>query len=265
VRLIIARSSAWRETGATLAALRGLALARHLAATLEATAEVEVADRAYVDLVDRLNFRRASAVMLAADTAGAIARLRVSPADPLDWLRAAELAISLDRATEAIADPDLKAVAAARLAEVDAAAVSLASQPDTIDVARAWVRESARRAETLTLRYQARRPKRPGSGTKPLASASRHWPEQRSTATRLCALCCWLSWTAEARHARLAAEMLRGGQLHPDHAVELFPAARRPFIGAAGAAKCLLKPAGRPRRTVPGRNRPARRNGRGAW
>src|SRR5260370_42384763 len=117
VRLILARSRAWQETGATLAALRGLRLARHLAATLEATAEMELADRAYVDLVDRLNFRRASAVLLAADTARAIARLRASPADPLDSLRAAERASSLDRATQAVAAPDLTARGAAPRAE----------------------------------------------------------------------------------------------------------------------------------------------------
>ena len=157
VRLIVARSNAWQETGATLAALRGLDARPSSCRQAQATAEMELADRAYVDLVDRLNFRRASAVLLAADTADAVGRLGASPADPLDWLRAAELAMSLDRATEAIADPDLKAVAATRLAEVDAAAASLASDPDTIDVARAVVHESARRAETLVLRYRGRR------------------------------------------------------------------------------------------------------------
>jgi CHAT domain-containing protein len=222
VRLILARSSAWQETGATLAALRGLRLARHLAARLEATAEVELADRAYVALVDRLNFRRASAVLLAADTARAIARLRASPADPLDWLRAAELAISLDRATEAIADPDLKAVAATRLAEVDAAAVSLASQPDTIDVARAWVRESARRAETLVLRYQGRRAEDAGFRDEAVSlrqQALARAEEQGDQIMRV-VLLGELDRQDEAR--RLAADMLRGGQLHPDHAVELF-------------------------------------------
>ena len=222
VRLILARSNAWQETGAMLAALRGLRIARHLAARLAATAETELADRAYVDLVDRLNFRRASAVLLAADAAGAIARFRASPADPLDWLRAAELAMSLDRATEAVTDPDLKAVAAARLAEVDTAAASLAADPATIDVARAWVHESALRAEILVLRYKGREAQDAGFPDEArafreqaLASA-----EQEGDQLLRVALLSDLDRRDEAR--RLATEMLQGGQLHPDHAAAVF-------------------------------------------
>jgi CHAT domain-containing protein len=222
VRLILARSKAWQETGATLAALRGLALARHLAARLEAAEEMELADRRYVDLVDRVNFRRASAVLLAADTARAIARLRASPADPLDWLRAAELAMGLHRATEAVPDPDLKAVAAARLAEVDAAAVSLASQPGTIDVARDWVRESAQQAQTLVLRYRGRRAEDAGFRDEAVSfreQALARAEEQGDQVMRV-VLLAELNRRDEAR--RLATGMLRGGQLHPHHAVELF-------------------------------------------
>jgi CHAT domain-containing protein len=225
VRLILARSNAWQETGATLAALRGLALGRHLAARLEATAEMEFADRAYVDLVDRLNFRRASAVLLAADTAHAVARLRAAPADTpdwMDWLRAAELAVALDRATEAVADPDLKAVAATRLADVDAAAVSLPSPPDTIDAARAWVRESAQRAETLVLRYQGRRAEDAGFRDEAVSLRQQALAraEQQGDQLLRVVLLAELDRRDEAR--RLAVEMFRGGQLHPDHAVELF-------------------------------------------
>ena len=183
---------------------------------------MELADRAYVDLVDRLNFRRASAVLLAADTAGAIARLGASPADPLDWLRAAELAISLDRATEAVTDPGLKAVAATRLAEVDAAAASLASDPDIIDVARAVVHEGARRAEILVLRYQGRLAQDAGfrDEARTLREQALARAEQENDQLLRVVLLADLDRRDEAR--RLALGMLSGGQLHPDHAVQLF-------------------------------------------
>jgi CHAT domain-containing protein len=222
VWLILARASAWQETGATLAALRGLRLARHLAARLEAPAEMELADRAYVDLVDRLNFRRASAVLLAADTAHAVARLRAAPADTLDWLRAAELAMALDRATEAVADPDLKAVASARLAEVDAASVSLTSPPDTIDAARAWVRESARRAETLVLRYQGRRAEDAGFRDEAISLRQQALARAEQQSDQLLRVVLLADLDRRAEALRLAVDMFRGGQLHPDHAVELF-------------------------------------------
>ena len=122
VRLIIARANAWRDTGATLAALRALRIARRFVRALDAEVESESADRAYIDLADRVNFRRASAALLAAETAEAVTRMRDQPADVLAWLRGADLAMSLDRAVEALADPAFKAVAAARLAEIDAAA-----------------------------------------------------------------------------------------------------------------------------------------------
>ncbi len=217
VRLIFARVGVWQQAGATLAELRGQKLARHLAARLDAPAELELADRGR-----RLPSPRTAAVMLAADTAGAIARLRTSPADPLDWLRAAELAVSLDSATEAIADPDLKAVAATRLAEVDAAAVSLASQPDTIDVARSVVHESTQRAEILLLRYQGRRAQDAGfrDEARTLREQALARAEQGDDQLLRVVLLAELDRRDEAR--RLALGMLRDGQLHPDHAAQLF-------------------------------------------
>jgi CHAT domain-containing protein len=241
VRLILARSSAWQETGATLAGLRGLRIARYLAARLDATVETELADRAYVDLVDRLNFRRASAVLLAADAAGAIARLRASPADSLPWLRAAELAVSLDRATEAVTDPDLKAVAAARLAEVEAAAPSLAD-PGIIHVAQAWVHESASRAKTLVLRYRARQAQDAGfrDEARTLREQALARAEQEGDQVLRVVLLAELDRRDEAH--RYATEMLRSGQLHPDHAVELFMRLRDP--SSAQRALRLLDEAG---------------------
>src|SRR5262249_1802419 len=129
--------------------------------------------------------------------------------------------ISLDRATEAVTDPDLKAVAAARLAEVDAAAASLAD-PGIIDVAQAWVHESASRAKILVLRYRARQAQDAGfrDEARTLREQALAGAEQEGDQVLRVVLLAELDRRDEAH--RFATEMLRSGQLHPDHAVELF-------------------------------------------
>ncbi|MEV6956991.1 hypothetical protein [Streptomyces sp. NPDC051183] len=64
IRLLVVRSRTWRDRGAALSALRCLRLARRLAVASDAPTERELVERAHVELADRLNVRRASAVLL---------------------------------------------------------------------------------------------------------------------------------------------------------------------------------------------------------
>ena len=223
VRLIIARANAWRDTGATLAALRALRIARRFVRALDAEVESESADRAYIDLADRVNFRRASAALLAAETAEAVTRMRDQPADVLAWLRGADLVMSLDRAVEALADPDFKAVAAARLAEIDAAApVVRPEQPSPVDPAVAAVRESARRAEMLLLRYRGRRAEQAGfrEQARGLLQDALARAERDGDALMQIVLLVELDRRDEARP--IADRLFGSGALHPDHAADLY-------------------------------------------
>lgn len=120
VRLLLVQAGCWAETGENLAAMRGTRLARRAAVALEASAERALAEAAFVDLSARVNSRTASFALCAADVAEALRDLRVGSPDQYGWLKAVQPAITLVR--EAGMDPDLMAVAAARLAEVQVAA-----------------------------------------------------------------------------------------------------------------------------------------------
>lgn len=223
VRLIVAQAYAWQDTGATFAALRALRTARRLVSSLDAEAETERADRAYIDLADRINSRRAAAAVLAAETKEAITVMRNGPADALVWLRCAELVMSLDQAVEAVADPDLKAVSAARLAEVDTTApVANADQPSPVDQAVLAIRESARRSETLLLRYHARRAEQAGfrDQARSLLQDALARAERDDDQLMRVLLLVELDRQIEARP--IADDLLRSGGLHPDLAADLF-------------------------------------------
>ncbi|WP_172382609.1 CHAT domain-containing protein [Streptomyces sp. MNP-20] len=220
VRLLLARAAAWQRDGLTLAALRCLRAARFVTARITAPPEADLTDRAYVDLVDRLNFRQASTVLLAADTAHATAALRERGADERGWLRAAELALALDRAVEALADPDLKGVAQARLGEVAATAERLAGSWPPARQAIDIVRESLRRAPAQLLRHRGRRALEAGFRDEAHAVLRAALDRAGDDALLRTALLYELGRRRQA-HA-LASRLFRSGGLHPDHAVSLF-------------------------------------------
>ncbi|MFE6158104.1 CHAT domain-containing protein [Streptomyces sp. NPDC056486] len=220
VRLFVARAAAWREAGLTLAALRCLRSARHLVGSITAPPESELTDRAYLDLVDRLNFRSASAVLLCADTARATQALRAPGADTGTWLRAADLAMSLDGAVEALADPDLKAVSAARLGELAAEAGRLADPWPPAAAAADAVRESLRRSPALLLRHRARKAQQAGFRDEAQALLQEALDRSYDDALLRVVLLYELERRDEAHS--LAMALYRSGGLHPDHAVSLF-------------------------------------------
>ncbi|GGV29597.1 CHAT domain-containing protein [Streptomyces spectabilis] len=220
VRLLLARAAAWQRDGLTLAALRCLRAARFVTARITAPLEADLTDRAYVDLVDRLNFRQASTVLLAADTAHATAALRARDADERSWLRAADLALALDRAVEALADPDLKGIAQARLGEVAAAAERLAGSWPPARQAIDIVRESLRRAPAQLLRHRGRRALEAGFRDEAHAALRAALDRAGDDALLRTALLYELGLRQQA-HA-LASRLFRRGGLHPDHAVSLF-------------------------------------------
>src|SRR5262249_3392692 len=117
---------------------------------------------------------------------------------------------------------DLKAVAAARLADVAAVAMPRGGQADALDAARRAVLESAQRAEILVLRYQGRRAEQ--AGFRDQASSLRE--QALALAERLgdrvmrAVILGDLRRHDEAR--QIAMDQFRGGELHPDHAMELF-------------------------------------------
>ncbi|MDN3025895.1 CHAT domain-containing protein [Streptomyces sp. S.PB5] len=246
VRLFVVRGTAAQAAGRTLTALRCLRSGRRLAAGIDAPVESDLADRAYLDLLDRVNFRRASTVLLAADTIRATAALHTPQADTVTWMRAAELAMSLDGAVEALADPDLKAVAGARLTEVDAAAERLTRSWPPGRMAVEAVRESLRRAPTLLLRYRARRALQAGFREEAHALLERALSDAGDDALLRITLLFELDRRAEAHAGAL--ELFRRGGIHPDHAVELFLRLGDPKT--ASEALVRLDQVGRPGGTV---------------
>ncbi|WP_189173824.1 CHAT domain-containing protein [Streptomyces lasiicapitis] len=245
VRLFLAYAAARQRDGQTLAALRCLRAARYLAARSVPSVEGELTDRAYLDLVDRLNFRQASAVLLAADTAHATAALARPGADEYTWVRAADLALSLDRAVEALADPDLKAVAEARLGELDAEAGRLAGAWRPAAEAVDAVRESLRRAPGQLLRHRGRRALEAGFTHNGRALLQQALDLAGDDVLLRISLLYDLERQDEA-HA-LATALNAAGALHPDQAVSLFLRLGDP--GTAREAQSLLDRIGWPTST----------------
>ncbi|MFH8591131.1 CHAT domain-containing protein [Streptomyces rimosus] len=258
LRLVVARCRAWREEGATLPALRALRLARRIAAGTDAPAESGIVDAAHVDIVGGANYGRAPAVLLAADTAHAVSELRRAPAGVLDWTRAALLAMRFDQAAETLADPELKAIAAARLTEIEAVGATLADRAqDAVGQVAEAVRESARRARTLLLRYRGRRAESAGfrDEARVLLLRALALAEEQQDAMLRAVLLSELGRRPEAR--ALAGRLFEAGGLHPDHAVSLFLAVRDPL--AAQRAQSALDASGPPGETERPWEDPARR------
>lgn len=219
-RLFLARGTAWLAAGRTLAALRCLRSARRLASGIDSPVETELADRAYLDLMDQLNFRRASTVLLAADAIRATAALSEPDADTMTWLRAADRVMSLDRAVGPLADPHLEAVSAARLAEVAAAAERLVAPGSPVRAAVEAVRESSGRAPALLLYYRGRRAQEAGFRDEARRLLEEALERAGDDVLAQVVVLFELGRRAEAR-AR-AQRVYRRGGIHPDHAASLF-------------------------------------------
>ncbi|MFD7815625.1 CHAT domain-containing protein [Streptomyces sp. NPDC059785] len=242
VRLLVMRSRTWRERGATLPALRCLRLARRLAVSLDASVERELVKRAHVELADRLNVRRASAVLLAADTADAIARLGGGPVDELAFGRAASLAISFNNTVQALGDPDLAVVDAARIDELCRLSTQISDvSPMTAQIIR-MVRAAAREAALMLPYHKGQRALSAGYRDE----ARRHFALALAAAERegndllRCLLRYLLDCRKEAHEVALA--LFLRGDLHPDHAVSLFLRLADP--ATADRALTLLDQAG---------------------
>ncbi|GAA3840964.1 hypothetical protein GCM10022226_74230 [Sphaerisporangium flaviroseum] len=222
VRLMLAAASKQREGGASPPVMRALRLARHLAAGVDAPAEKDLADRAFIDFVSDTNFRSASAALLAGETAQAVAALGEGPVDVLAWVRAVEQAIYLDRMAEGGADPDLKGLAAARLQEVEAAFARIPDPPAVLAPLAGDVRDAARQARPLVLRYQARRAEQAGFADDALALLRRalDLTDQPHDALLRAVLLCESGRKEEGR--ALALQMVQDGSLPDDLAVDLF-------------------------------------------
>ncbi|MEU8032218.1 CHAT domain-containing protein [Streptomyces sp. NPDC049099] len=222
VRLLVVRSRTWRDRGAALPALRCLRLARRLSVSLDAAAERELVERAHVELADRLNVRRASAVLLAADTAEAIAGLGDGPVAELAFGRAASLAITFDNTAQALGDADLAVVDAARLEELCrlSARVTDVSPMGTRIIA--MVRAAAREAALMLPYHEGQRALAAGYRDE----ARRHFALALAAAEREGngLLRCLLRYLLDCREEahEVALDLFRRGDLHPDHAVSLF-------------------------------------------
>lgn len=121
-RLVLARAAQWRESGDVLMAERALRAARCLARELPVRTEDDLISRAFIDLISTANFNAASVVLLVAETAEAIGRLRANSEGERErfWIRAVELAFELKGMATRLRDPELIALGAARSAEVSA-------------------------------------------------------------------------------------------------------------------------------------------------
>lgn len=222
LRLLVMRSRTWRDAGAALPALRCLRLARRLAVSLAAPAERELVERAHVELTDRFNVRRAAAVLLAADTAEAIARLGGGPVDELAFGRAANQAISFDNAVQALGDPDLAVVDAARLGALCRLSARVTGvSPMTAQII-AMLRTAAREAAQMLPYHEGQQALAAGYRDE----ARRHFALALAVAERegndlLRCLLLYLLGSREEAHEVALGLFLRGA-LHPDHAVSLF-------------------------------------------
>jgi hypothetical protein len=131
-RMVVAAAHQNAAASETLTALRALRLARAFAGKLNAPDEESISGRSYIELLDSINFRRASAVLLAAETAAAIKTAKRPDTDASAWLQAVREAMSFNAATTALSDPDLKALAIRLLNEVDDLSASV-SRPAAFD------------------------------------------------------------------------------------------------------------------------------------
>ncbi|MEU4211549.1 CHAT domain-containing protein [Streptomyces sp. NPDC026206] len=222
VRLLVVRSGTWRDSGEALPALRSLRIARRPATTLAAGAELGLVQRAHVELADRFNVRRASAVLLAADSAEAVESLRGAPFTELAWMRAARLALALDAAAQALGDPGITAVGAVRLDEVVEESARLSAPSPMVRQAIVIVRDSARTAALLQSRHRGQQALASGHRDDARVFFERALEKaERAGQDLLRALLLLdLDRRAEARNVALA--LFHRGGLHPDHAVSLF-------------------------------------------
>ncbi|GAA2208800.1 hypothetical protein GCM10009850_042580 [Nonomuraea monospora] len=257
-RLLLARARKLRESGPSLPAMRGMRLARRLAALAGAPKERTLAGRDLIDLISEANFRFASTVLLAGEAAQHVAGLGSGSVEALAWTRAADVVNELDNVAESSADPDLKRVAATYLNAVADAADRIRQRPARVEQALAATREAARQARPLILRYEGRRDEQAGRRRESRMHLQEALEALRDDDVILrIVLLAELGRRDEAHEITMT--LLKAGMLHLDFAVSIFliledpvtaqlalqaldeqgwpPPARRPWLDAARRAE----------------------------
>ncbi|MFG3016798.1 CHAT domain-containing protein [Streptomyces cinerochromogenes] len=222
VRLLLECSEAWQAVGEALPALRCLRLAGHFAAAMDAPVESELVDHYHIRLIDQFTYRRASAVLLAAESARSVASLCQPPVEERAWQRASSQVMMLNDVAEGLADPDFKAVAVQRLADIEAAFSRIDTPSPDAFTTHGIICNHLRQAKTLVGRYRGRRAETAGLREDSQAYLEAALAEATADGDifLIIVMLAELGRLQEAR--RLALETFRENGLHPSHAVTLF-------------------------------------------